>query len=160
MGNQGEQARGKTQRQASTMMQYAKDMIDQFEKKNEAYGDSFGRSFREYGEIAALVRMGDKFHRIQSLFSGANKKVADESVKDTLIDLAYYCLMTVFELEERENKNYTSTISNTSEYFGEAAGDFLCEVLRYKYDESFKATGKIISADKPKVVYALESEGK
>lgn len=55
---------------------------------------------------AALVRMDDKYQRIDSLLTPAitgktmaKPLVADESVRDTLLDLANYCLMTVVEMD-------------------------------------------------------------
>jgi hypothetical protein len=68
-------------------------------KKNEAYGDAFGKTFQELGIISAITRMTDKFNRIKALALGADNKVADESIKDSLLDLANYCLMTYIELE-------------------------------------------------------------
>jgi hypothetical protein len=67
--------------------------------KNQAYGDSFGKTFQELGIISAVTRMTDKFNRIKSLALGANP--GDESMKDSLLDLANYCLMTYIELEMR-----------------------------------------------------------
>lgn len=68
-------------------------------EKNEDYGDSFGESFRRYGKISALTRMSDKFFRIENIFLGHEPNVTDETIKDTLIDLANYALMTVVELD-------------------------------------------------------------
>jgi nucleoid-associated protein YejK len=68
-------------------------------KKNEAYGDSFGKTFEELGIISAVTRMTDKLQRIISLTQGAENKIQDESLKDTLKDLANYAVMTYMELE-------------------------------------------------------------
>lgn len=68
----------------------------QYARKNEAYGDSFGKSVKRYGVISALTRMSDKWNRLESLLIDGNKNgVNDESVDDTLLDLATYCIMTV-----------------------------------------------------------------
>ena len=75
-------------------------MADTFEVKNEAYGNSFGRSVQKYGKIAALTRISDKFNRIENLMLGSPNRVVDESVKDTLLDLACYCVMTLIELDK------------------------------------------------------------
>jgi hypothetical protein len=101
----------KTFQEAADLRHMAKKMIDQFEAKNEAYGDSFGKQFQKYGPISALVRMNDKFSRVESLLTGTENKVKDESVEDTLIDMATYCLMTVYELRlTRGEKNDTDTV--------------------------------------------------
>ena len=71
-------------------------LASQYQRKNEAYGDSFGKSVNKYGVISALTRMSDKWNRLESLLIDGNKNgVKDESVDDTLLDLATYCIMTV-----------------------------------------------------------------
>lgn len=75
---------------------------DIYAAKNNDYGDSFGKSFEKYGITAALVRMEDKWNRLNALTSGAKQMVGNESIKDTLLDLANYCIMTVMELEKEE----------------------------------------------------------
>ena len=71
-------------------------LASQYQRKNEAYGNSFGKSVKRYGIISALTRMSDKWNRLESLLIDGNKNnVSDESVDDTLLDLATYCIMTV-----------------------------------------------------------------
>ena len=72
--------------------------------KNIAYGNSFSKTFDDYGIISALVRMSDKWNRINSLASGAKNDVNDESIIDTLLDLANYAIMTVMELEAQSGR--------------------------------------------------------
>lgn len=69
-------------------------MADTYEKKNTDYGDSFGQTCDEFGIIAAIVRMNDKMNRIKQL-SKKNALVTDENIKDTLLDLANYAVMTL-----------------------------------------------------------------
>ena len=70
-----------------------------YAKKNHDYGDSFAQSFREEGMAMVRIRLGDKFNRLKALTRGGEQKVADESIRDTLIDLANYAIMTVLEVE-------------------------------------------------------------
>ena len=70
-----------------------------YAKKNHDYGDSFAQSFREEGMAMVSIRLGDKFNRLKALTRGGEQKVADESIRDTLIDLANYAIMTVLEME-------------------------------------------------------------
>lgn len=78
-----------------------KKMHDTYEAKNADYGDSFHKSVEKYGLIAALTRMSDKFGRCETLIlNGQKNKVADESLYDTLIDLASYAIMTAMELKK------------------------------------------------------------
>lgn len=44
-------------------------------------------------ETGFLVRMGDKMARIRSFVEKGTLEVKDESVQDTLLDLANYCLL-------------------------------------------------------------------
>jgi hypothetical protein len=44
-------------------------------------------------EQGFLVRMGDKMQRIKSFVDKGILEVKDESVEDTLIDLANYCIL-------------------------------------------------------------------
>ena len=73
-----------------------------YKAKNTAYGDSFSHTVTKYGLVAALTRMSDKFGRVEALILGAENRIPDESLKDTLLDLADYALMTVMELEAGE----------------------------------------------------------
>jgi hypothetical protein len=70
-----------------------------YAKKNHDYGDSFAQSFREEGMAMVRIRLGDKFNRLKALTRGGEQKVSDESIRDTLIDLANYAIMTVLEME-------------------------------------------------------------
>ena len=67
--------------------------------KNHDYGDSFGDTFRKLGIISAVTRITDKTNRLQSLCR-KQQKVNDESIRDTLMDLANYAIMTIIELDE------------------------------------------------------------
>lgn len=70
-----------------------------YAKKNHDYGDSFHQTFVEEGMAMARIRLGDKFNRFKTLSRGNEQKVSDESIRDTLIDLANYAIMTVLEME-------------------------------------------------------------
>lgn len=73
-----------------------------YARKNADYGDSFGKSFKEYGLTMACIRLEDKLNRIKSL---RNKEalVTDESIVDTLMDLANYSIMTLVEMMQSES---------------------------------------------------------
>ena len=79
-------------------------MADLYAKKNSDYGDSFGESVKEFGPVAGIVRISDKFNRLKSLLlHGNTQKINDESVVDTLTDMACYCIMLRMELLGNEN---------------------------------------------------------
>lgn len=70
-----------------------------YQQKQNDYGDSFGKSHKEYGAIAAIVRMDDKLNRAKELLlQGADRQVSDEKISDTLIDLANYSIMLAIEV--------------------------------------------------------------
>lgn len=78
-----------------------------YENKNSDYGDSFGETFNKLGIISAVTRISDKYNRLVSLCtkSEEERKVKDESIIDTLLDMANYCMMTVIELEKDKLHN-------------------------------------------------------
>lgn len=86
----------------SNMRHVLNQMGDIFAVKNEKYGNSFEISLNKYGNIAALTRIGDKFNRVENLILTANSGTPDESVIDTLVDMANYCVMTaVYMMQSR-----------------------------------------------------------
>lgn len=68
-----------------------------YERKNHDYGDSFGKSFAEYGMAMPCIRLEDKLNRLKALTRNGNQQVSDESIDDTLMDLANYAIMTLVE---------------------------------------------------------------
>ena len=70
-----------------------------YAKKNHDYGDSFHISFVEEGMAMARIRLGDKLNRFKTLSRNVEQEVNDESIRDTLIDLANYAIMTILEME-------------------------------------------------------------
>ena len=122
---------------------------DTYIKKNHDYGDSFSRSFKKYGLVAAMVRMEDKWNRLDNMASGAEQKVADETIRDTLLDLAGYCIMTIMELDKQKN------IENQKAFE---------EQVRNIYASGNAITGVLSEEDKPsddveKVVLHDEENG-
>ena len=81
--------------------QLTEQLIETYKAKNADYGDSFADSFKEFGITSAVVRMNDKMNRIKSLSKGEDRQVKDESLTDSLMDLANYALMTVIELDQQ-----------------------------------------------------------
>ena len=69
-----------------------------FLKKNTDYGNSFEESLNEFGEVAGIVRISDKYNRLVNLTKNENRVL--ESKSDTFKDMANYCLMQAVWLEE------------------------------------------------------------
>lgn len=83
-----------------------------YERKNHDYGNSFSDTYKSLGIAAALVRISDKYNRMMSLGSGKKQMVNNESLRDTLMDMANYSLMTVLELDREK---YLSEKKNRKE---------------------------------------------
>lgn len=82
--------------------QLCEKLHETYAKKNSDYGDSFAKT-REIVPNAILVRLHDKLNRVTALLSGTKQQVNDESIDDTLLDLANYALMELVERQaERE----------------------------------------------------------
>lgn len=80
-----------------------------YARKNHDYGDSFHQTFVEEGLAMARIRLGDKFSRFKTLSrisptDSTQQQVTDESIRDTLLDLANYAIMTVLELDQAETE--------------------------------------------------------
>lgn len=75
-----------------------------YDAKNRDYGDSFGKSFQEWGMPMACIRLTDKLNRLCALTKSGEQRVQDESIEDTLRDLANYSIMTLIELEWRKRE--------------------------------------------------------
>lgn len=75
-----------------------------YEQKNTDYGDSFAESVREFGIVAALTRISDKYNRFKRLALGNRNLVGDESIRDTLLDMANYCIMLSMILEQEQEE--------------------------------------------------------
>lgn len=84
-----------------------------YAERNEKYGDSFAKTFQEYGEAVALIRLEDKLNRAKTLVSMGLKGSDGESLIDTLMDLSNYANMTIIELtssNEEANQDAASDI--------------------------------------------------
>ena len=88
-----------TKTKAQMHREICEEINDLYARKNHDYGDSFHQTFVEEGMAMARIRLGDKFNRFKTLSRSGEQKVDDESIRDTLIDLANYAIMTVLEME-------------------------------------------------------------
>ena len=76
------------------------DMANLYQKKNEDYGNAFGDLFNEYGLTYSIMHLHEKLNRIKAVHK--NNSANNESIKDSLIDLANYAVMTLVELNHQE----------------------------------------------------------
>ena len=75
-------------------------------KKNAKYGDSATATYKKFGLLSYVIRINDKFMRFQSLVKNPDSAEDDddESITDTLLDMANYAIMAVMDIEtERQD---------------------------------------------------------
>ena len=94
------------ERKAEMHAQICSELHELYEAKNADYGDAFSRTFAEYGMVAPLLRLEDKLSRLKSLHRKGVQQIKQESMRDTLIDLANYAIMTVMELDAQEESRW------------------------------------------------------
>lgn len=70
-----------------------------YDAKNRDYGDSFTKSLEKWGLPVVCIRLGDKLNRLDSFATNQSMKVADETIEDTLKDIANYAIMTLMEMK-------------------------------------------------------------
>ena len=81
------------------------ELYETYKKKNADYGNSFENSLDKHGLIAGIIRMDDKMSRLISLNSKKEQQVLDESLRDTLMDLANYAIMSVMWLDNKSGED-------------------------------------------------------
>ena len=112
------------------------EMQDIFSVKNKKYGNSVENSIDKYGYVSSLTRIHDKFSRFEYLVLNGEKGTDDESIYDTLIDMANYCIMTAIHLKASEKENDEKIEANKKpncfENYYEAADRELCNFCRFE----------------------------
>lgn len=78
------------------MIKVQKEGLELFKKKNQDYGDAFAK----YGTIGVLMRIEDKIQRSLSITKNGVNLVADERIRDTMIDLHNYAAMAIMLIDE------------------------------------------------------------
>ena len=124
----------KTERHADI----CKEINALYAMKNHDYGDSFHQTFTEEGMAMPRIRLGDKLARFKSLTKSGVQEVKDESIRDTLIDLANYAIMTVLEMEVVGNE--TDYVAQTATGLGVSLADVAqhnIDKLRDRYPDGF-----------------------
>lgn len=85
-------------------LKYTDHLADVLNQKNKAYGDSFTKSVDKYGLSVIGVRLSDKYNRIEHLITNQELKENDESLEDTLLDMAGYSILALKYLKEHKNE--------------------------------------------------------
>lgn len=100
-----------------------KEMNTLYEQKNTKYNDSFGTTYEEYGPTALLLRLDDKISRAKALIRNPGFDPGDESIRDTLIDLANYSIMGIIEMEVEGSTPDETTKEEVSNHSEVSTGD-------------------------------------
>ena len=83
-------------------LQICNELTEIYRKKNHDYGDSFHKSFQKCGWPMAAIRLEDKLNRFETLIK-SDGEVKDETMRDTLLDLANYSIMAILELDAEKS---------------------------------------------------------
>ena len=81
---------------------YTDKLAKTLQEKNDAYGDSFTESVDKFGLVVIPIRLSDKFNRVCQLIKHGKLSENDESLQDTLLDMAGYSVLALKYLENRK----------------------------------------------------------
>ena len=90
--------------QVETFASIVKEMTTLYAKKNHDYGNSFDEGCDKIGTGYPLGRLLDKMNRLIACMGKEDKMQVNESIEDTLTDLACYSVMTLSYLRRKKNK--------------------------------------------------------
>ena len=83
----------------------AKQCVELYSRKNHDYGNSFEKGMNEIGPTYSVGRIYDKVNRLIKLSLVEDSFVKDETVDDTLRDLACYAMMMLsYRKKQIDNK--------------------------------------------------------
>lgn len=78
------------------------EMADTFSKKNSDYGNAFEEILDDFGASYAVGRLKEKLKRLTQLVVSNKQEVRDESIEDTLLDMANYAVLTIMWLQKQK----------------------------------------------------------
>ena len=87
--------------QVEAFASIVKEMTELYAKKNHDYGNSFDEGCDKIGTGYPLGRLLDKMNRLIACMGKEDKMQINESIEDTLTDLACYSVMTLSYLKHK-----------------------------------------------------------
>ena len=90
--------------QVETFASIVKEMTELYAKKNHDYGNSFDEGCDKIGVGYPTGRLLDKLNRLIACMGKEDEMQVNESIEDTLKDLACYSVMTLSYLRRNKNK--------------------------------------------------------
>lgn len=97
--------------QVTTFCNITKGMCELYAKKNHDYGNSFEQGMAAIGLSYGVGRLYDKMNRILTLMK-VKAEVVDETIEDTIRDLACYAVMTSMYLNDCRKSLKASEIND------------------------------------------------
>ena len=67
-----------------------------FKAKDNDYGGAYTKTRRKHRN-AIFIHLNEKLERAETLTSGTEQQVKEESIEDTFLDMACYCIMELVE---------------------------------------------------------------
>lgn len=104
------------------------EIHNKYIEKDADYGSSFRQLYAEFGLLSSVIRMSDKLNRVKSLLS-KEAQVKDESIDDTLLDLAGYAILTLVE-RRRDTESSGHYVYHCKNYNTDTYEPY------YKYDDT------------------------
>ena len=86
----------------TTFEKITAEMLETYNKKNADYGNSFSETIQEFGFVPAVARINDKVKRMKNIVKGQKMNIESESLRDNLMDIACYCVLTIVELDNQK----------------------------------------------------------
>ena len=86
----------------TTFAEIVNEMTTLYAKKNHDYGNSFDEGCTKIGTGYPLGRLLDKMNRLIACMGKEDKMQVNESIEDTLTDLACYSVMTLSYLKRKK----------------------------------------------------------
>lgn len=82
-----------------------REMTELYARKNHDYGNSFDEGCDKIGAGYSLGRMLDKMNRLIACMGKEEQMQVNESIEDTLKDMACYSVMTLSYLRRKKKEN-------------------------------------------------------
>ena len=86
----------------STFASILRKMNTLYRCKNNDYGNSFNQTMDKFGILSSIIRINDKVNRLNNLVDPTKQVQIKETIEDTLLDLANYCVMTLAYLKDEQ----------------------------------------------------------
>lgn len=100
------------------------EMLRIFISKNTDYGSSYSVD----DVVGVVIRLGDKLHRLKTLSkNGFQIMVKEESLRDTLMDIANYSAIAIMLMQKKNGKKKSSRSSNKQKLVQQSQDHFTSE---------------------------------